>query len=149
VTIRPIEPGDHSEWLRMRCQLWPGADADHAEETRAYLQALAEGAPPPDVVLVSEASQGGLDGFVEISVRSYAEGCEGPAPYIEGWFVDAAARGRGVGRGLVQAAEDWARAQGYRELASDAALGNEASQRAHLALGFEEVERAVQYRKSL
>ena len=58
-------------------------------------------------------------------------------------------RRRGVGRALVRAAEEWARGQGLREVASDALLDNVASHRAHEGLGFTEVERAVRYRKSL
>jgi aminoglycoside 6'-N-acetyltransferase I len=50
---------------------------------------------------------------------------------------------------LLRAAEAWARKRGYREFASDVFLDNVASQEAHLALGFSEVERAVRYRKPL
>jgi aminoglycoside 6'-N-acetyltransferase I len=45
--------------------------------------------------------------------------------------------------------EAWARERGFRELASDALLENTVSHAAHAALGFEEVERAVKYRKPL
>jgi aminoglycoside 6'-N-acetyltransferase I len=50
---------------------------------------------------------------------------------------------------LLRAAEDWARIQGCLEMASDAAINNLASQRAHEALGFKIVERSVLYRKEL
>jgi aminoglycoside 6'-N-acetyltransferase I len=49
----------------------------------------------------------------------------------------------------VQAVEAWAREQGYTEIASDTWLDNETSIRAHLALGYEESERLVHFRKSL
>ena len=55
----------------------------------------------------------------------------------------------GVGRALVECAERWVREQGCTELASDTWLDSEASQRAHEALGFELVDRCVNYRKSL
>ena len=58
-------------------------------------------------------------------------------------------RGPGVGAALVRAAEDWARAGGLREFASDSQLDNTTSQKAHEALGFTEVERLVAYRKVL
>jgi aminoglycoside 6'-N-acetyltransferase I len=103
----------------------------------------------PSEVFVCERGTGGLAGFLELSVRNYAEGCEGAAPYIESWYVDPDVRGRGLGRALMAAAEEWARAHDYRELASDTELSNEASQRAHRALGFEEVERSVHFRKPL
>jgi aminoglycoside 6'-N-acetyltransferase I len=50
---------------------------------------------------------------------------------------------------LVQAAKSWATAQGYRDMASDAHLENTVSRQAHHALGFEEIERVVRYRKRL
>jgi GNAT superfamily N-acetyltransferase len=39
-----------------------------------------------------------------------------PTAYITALVVDAAARGRGVGRAMVAAAEEWARARGCRRL---------------------------------
>ena len=68
---------------------------------------------------------------------------------MESWYVDPDVRGRRVGRALVEAAEGWARERAYTELASDALLENEASQKAHKVLGFEEVERSVHFRKAL
>jgi len=49
----------------------------------------------------------------------------------------------------VAAAEDWARAQGCREMASDTWLDNTLSQQAHARLGYAEVERLVHFRKTL
>jgi aminoglycoside 6'-N-acetyltransferase I len=92
---------------------------------------------------------GGLAGFLELSVRSYAEGCTGPVPYVEGWHVDADVRRQGVGRALVARAEAWARERGYTEIASDTEVERAHSIRAHRALGFEEVERIVVFRKAL
>ena len=55
----------------------------------------------------------------------------------------------GYGVGLMAAALDWCRSRGYAELASDSRLGNETSIRAHLALGYELVERIVCFRKDV
>jgi aminoglycoside 6'-N-acetyltransferase I len=63
--------------------------------------------------------------------------------------VDPDMRRKGVGAALVRAAEAWAREKGLREFASDTELANTASQRAHVALGFTEVERLVAFRKVL
>ena len=70
-------------------------------------------------------------------------------PSVEGWHVDPAHRGQGVGRTLMQEAETWALALGYAELASDAELANHAAIDAHQALGFKEVERTVSFLKQL
>jgi aminoglycoside 6'-N-acetyltransferase I len=101
-------------------------------------------------VLVADRGDGWLAGFVEIGSRNYAEGCEtSPIAYLEGWYVDPDARRKGLGRRLQRAAEDWARGNGFTEMASDAELHNDVSLGAHLSLGFEEVERQVCFRKRL
>ncbi len=101
-------------------------------------------------VLAAERSDGGLSGFAEVGTRSYAAECEVcPVAYLEGWFVDADNRGRGIGAALVHAVEDWALARGHRELASDTHVTNRVSQQAHERLGFTEVDRAVLYLKQL
>jgi hypothetical protein len=79
-----------------------------------------------------------------------ADGCTThPVGYVEGWFVDPDVRQRGVGRGLVQAAEKWAASQGCKEMASDAHLENSTSITAHKALGFREDSPCVRFRKWL
>jgi GNAT superfamily N-acetyltransferase len=87
---------------------------------------------------------------VERGSRDYAEGClTSPVGYIEGWWVDPDVRGQGLGALLISAAENWARSRGYTEIASDADLNNAISQLAHRALGYEETQRIVCYRKQL
>jgi GNAT superfamily N-acetyltransferase len=145
VSIRDYRHGDLPEWLRMRRALWP----EIAPETEGVDAADWLGRPDA-LVLVAERPEGGLAGFAELAERPYADGCEsGPVAYLEGWYVDPEARLSGVGAALVRAGEAWARARGYRELASDALLANTGSHRAHEAVGFVEVERAIRYRKSL
>ena len=144
--IREYQPADLAEWLRMRRALWPeSAEGDEAADAAAWL------ARPDAVVLVAARTAGaGLAGFAEFGTRPYADGCDtSPVAFLEGWYVDPDVRRRGVGAALVRAGEAWARARGHRELASDALLENGGSQRAHEALGFAEVERAVRYRKAL
>jgi aminoglycoside 6'-N-acetyltransferase I len=145
--IRPIAPTDLDAWCRMRQALWPEADA---QELRAEAEAHFANQGPLAAALLGEALSGQPMGMIELSLRSCAEGCHtAPVPYIEGWYVVREARRRGVGRALVAAAECWARQRGYREIASDTVLGNRVGERAHIALGFVEVERAVHFRKDL
>lgn len=148
--VRALRPSDRNEWLRMLFGLYPGTEeSDHMPLIDAFLDGRATGELSPSAVFVLERPAGGLGGFLELAVRNYAEGCSGETPYVESWFVDEDLRGGGHGRGLLEAAEQWAREHGYAELASDALLDNHRSQAAHLALGFEEVERSVHFRKSL
>ena len=148
MTIRPYESADLAEWMRMRRELWPELPADEATQ-RADCEAWL--ARKNSTVLVAERSESSrLCGFIEVGEREFADGCEtSPVAYLEGWFVDEDLRGQGVGRELIRAAEDWVLANGYSEFASDALLDNIPSQRAHVSVGFAEVERAVRYAKRL
>jgi aminoglycoside 6'-N-acetyltransferase I len=146
--IRRYRHEDLAEWMRMRVALWPEMESDGSDPEA---EAADFSARVDAVVLVAERADGaGLAGFVEVGERAFADGCNSaPVAYLEGWSVDADVRGQGVGRALILAAVEWARERGYREFASDALLENVESQRAHEAVGFEEVERAVRYRKAL
>ena len=105
----------------------------------------------PLTIFVAEANDGRLVGFLEVDLRSHADGCNPSRPvgYIEGWYVTEDHRQCGVGRRLLAKAEDWARIHSCVEMASDALIDNERSQRAHEALGYEVVDRCVHYRKRL
>jgi aminoglycoside 6'-N-acetyltransferase I len=144
--IRFRQPSDDAEWLRMRRALWPDdSEAAHQIDMAVWL-ARADAA----VLVAERADRRGLAGFTEVGTRLYADGCDtSPVAYLEGWYVDRDVRRHGIGAALVRAAEAWARERGYREFASDALLSAIDSQRAHEALGFIEVERAVRYRKRL
>jgi aminoglycoside 6'-N-acetyltransferase I len=143
--IRQANPADQSEWQRMRQLLWPEVGP---EDLLLEMERIL--ADPLTPVFVLERPDGGLGGFIEAGTRKYADGCDtSPVGYIEGWFVDEDLRGQGMGRVLVKAAEDWAREQGLKEMASDTWLDNEVSVAAHLKLGYEEVERLVHFAKTL
>lgn len=147
IEVRRVSAPDHAEWSRMRMALWPHAQSEHDDEIEAYLRA---GDDVGAAVFVAVRAGGGLAGFVELRLRDFAEGCtSSPVAYVEGWWVDADARRRGVGEALMLAAEDWARSRGIRELASDCDFDNEVSLSAHLALGFSEAERVICLRKDL
>jgi aminoglycoside 6'-N-acetyltransferase I len=143
--IRPFQESDIPRWVELRAELWPDQPVANLDsEGRAAL--VAE---PPLVVFVAEEDSM-LVGFIELSLRSYAEGCaSSPVPYVEGWFVQAGWRLRGVGGALMNAAAEWSRAHGYTELGSDTEVTNHLSRAAHAALGFEEVETLVIFRRSL
>ena len=144
--VRPLEPTDRAEWLRMRSSLWPESISRHPADIDAYLSGEARDA----IVLVAQREDGSLGGFLEAGTRPWAEGCSSsPVGYVEGWWVDPDVRRTGVGARLMAAAEDWARSRGLVEMASDTELVNELSQSVHRSLGYEEAERIVCFLKRL
>lgn len=92
--IRPLHPDELEAWLTMRERLWPDSPrGDLAEEQQ---EIIAQ--PERNGVLVAEL-QGTLIGFVEVSLRDWAEGCETrPVGYLEAWYVEPEHRRSGVGR---------------------------------------------------
>jgi aminoglycoside 6'-N-acetyltransferase I len=131
----------------MRKALWPDAEID---ELRREADTFAAGEQLSIVAAVFIAEDSGPVGFLELSVRPYANGCDSrPVPFVEGWYVKPSARGRGVGRALMLAAEDWSRERGFLEIGSDTETSNEASAEAHERCGFAETERVIYFRKSI
>jgi aminoglycoside 6'-N-acetyltransferase I len=131
----------------MRNALWPGKPEDHVANIERFFAGQAR---EPLAVLMAFNQQGEATGFIELSIRSYVEGCvTDRVAFIEGWYVDPGARRGGVGAALVRAAETWARAQGCTELGSDAEVDNLDSANVHRAVGFEETGIVRCFLKSL
>ena len=143
--IRVYRDADCSDWLRLSLALFPEYSAEELAEGMREHRARSDAE-----VFVAERENASVAGFVEVGARPYADGCEtSPVGYIEAWYVDADVRRVGYGRGLLAAAEEWARRRGYREMASDSTLDNETSHAAHRRAGYDEVDRVVQFRKVL
>lgn len=151
VLIEALTTGSADEWIRMRRALGPEWLLDDMPALASEYFEYGTIQSMPHCVLIARDPQTCEPlGFAEISLREFAEGClTSPVGYLEGWYVEPAARGRGVGSCLVRAGEDWAREQGCSEFASDADIDNTASIRAHESLGFEPVADVRCFRKRL
>jgi aminoglycoside 6'-N-acetyltransferase I len=131
--VRPLRDDDRPQVGTWKLELW-GEDAWPGGET----------------VLVWDDGDGTLGGFISLTVRPWANGCDSsPVPFVEGWYVAANGRRRGIGRALMAAAEGWARAEGFTELGSDVLLENTASLQAHRQVGFQPTEQVQYFRKDL
>jgi aminoglycoside 6'-N-acetyltransferase I len=151
VWVRRARPADAAAVADLCFALWPDTPLEeHANEVEAKL-AGAVRSTLPLILFVAEAEDGRLAGFVEAGLRSHADGCDPlqPVGFLEGWYVAPDFRRQGIGGRLAAAAEEWARGQGCREMASDTWLDHELSQQAHERLGYEVVDRCVHFRKRL
>jgi len=145
--VRPVARADTAAWLRMRQALWPEETPTHAAEIEQFFAGTTR---MPLAVFIATDGRGVPVGFAELAIRSVAEDCvTDRVAYLEGWYVVPEARRRGVGRALVAAAEEWARAQGCTEFGSDTQIDNAASAAAHAALGFIETAQLRTFRKPL
>jgi len=151
ISVRPAHISDCDEIAKMCALLWPDASAEeHGHEIGLILNSGVCGTLPA-TIFVSSAEDEALTGFLQVGLRSHADGCDPvhPVGFIEGWFVHEALRERGIGKALMCAAEDWSRSHGCLEVASDTWIDHTLSQEAHQALGFQVVDRCIHFRKPL
>lgn len=148
--VRPAVVADAPQVLALFRALWPTEPArEHVAHIRGLLRGTARTTLPLTLFVADTGDR--LVGFVEVGLRSHANGCDGvrPVGFLEGWYVARGFRRQGIGARLVLAAEKWCRAQGCREMASDTWLGHRLSIAAHRALGYAVDGRYVNFRKSL
>jgi aminoglycoside 6'-N-acetyltransferase I len=132
-------------WLVLRLALWPTAsEAEH-------LSGMADVVARHHYVRLAVAADGSAVGFVEASKRvDYVNGTSSsPVAFLEGLYVVPSVRRHGVARTLVASVVQWALDEGCTELASDALVANRTAHTVHRALGFEETERVVYFRRAL
>jgi len=144
LSIRQMSEPDRAVWQGMYRALFPNDPAENLDreisriledETRAGFLAQINDAPV---------------GFAEYALRSWANGCYGqPVPFVEGIYVLPDVRSKGVARALMAHLEVRARAAGFDEIGSDALIEDERAQAMHRALGYQETERVVYFRKPL
>ena len=141
--IRQATRQDAGAAAALALQLWP--ENDLPALTAEMEEIIQDGA----IFLAEE--DGVAIGFAQCQLRhDYAEGTEtSPVGYLEGVYVQAAHRRRGVARALLAACEQWARAQGCREFASDCELTNAQSLLFHLNMGFIEANRIICFTKDI
>jgi len=126
-------------------QLWPDHTLSELEAEFSELVAGEDGACFLSYV------EGRPIGFAQCQLRrDYVEGTEtSPVGYLEGIFVREPFRHQGFGRELLQACETWARDKKCSEFASDCELDNTDSLKFHLAMGFEEMNRIICFKKRI
>ena len=146
MTIREVTQSDFQEWFHLALQLWPDYDTDEMTDA---LTAIQRSPIEAAFLLRNDAKQ--AVGFINLSLRyDYVPGAtKRPVAYVEGIFVLAQFRQQGLGKQLIEQAEEWARQQGCSELASDVLQDNAASQEFHKKVGFDEVSRVVSFIKSV
>lgn len=143
--IRKIIIDDRQIWTRFRSELWPLSADTHADQIAEFFSGSSIDI---EEVFVVENDAKEVVGFIELNTREFAEGSRHPlVPYVEAWFVEKNHRHCGYGRELMEAAENWARQNGFSELASDTEITNARSIELHKEFGFEETERIVCFLK--
>jgi aminoglycoside 6'-N-acetyltransferase I len=146
MVIREPNEKDIAQWSEMRTALWPETNDGHLSEIKEYFSGSSI-----DIVQAYIAEVGSvIVGFLELNIRNFAEGSRHPRlPYVEAWYIKPEHQGKDYGKQLMHKAEQWAKSQGYTELASDTEVDNHRSISMHKHLGFVETERIVCFLKRL
>ena len=90
-------------------------------------------------------------GFAQCNIRhDYVEGTmTSPVGYLEGIYIKDEYRNKGFAKELILECEKWAKEKGCQEFASDCELTNISSLKFHLAIGFEETNRIICFKKNI
>ena len=123
----------------------------HHEDVQALREEFEALARDEEAACFLAEEEGMAVGFAQCQLRhDYVEGTEtSPVGYLEGIYVKAPFRRRGVAGQLLRACEAWAGRMGCTELASDCELNNMDSLSFHLRIGFEEANRIICFTEKL
>ncbi|EBR2768249.1 GNAT family N-acetyltransferase [Salmonella enterica] len=145
--IKLMDEASLNMWAELRSQLWP----DHSSEDHLLDGQNILSCPDKYASFLAITNESRAMAFADAAVRhDYVNGCESsPVVYLEGIFVLPEQRGRGVAKRLVTAVQDWGVTKGCTEMASDASIDNPISCQMHQALGFEETDRVIFFRKRI
>lgn len=130
---------------KLAIQMWEDNVLEELEEEFAKLVSSEEAAC--FLKYVGEEAVG----FAQCQLRhDYVEGTEtSPVGYLEGIFVREEFRHEGFAKELLQECEKWAKQCCCTEFASDCELDNADSFKFHMAMGFEEANRVICFKKNI
>lgn len=141
--IRPYRDSDRDAILALAPRLLIGMaewrDRERSlEAIRQWVTASMNRRPQDGTMLVATEASGKLLGFIGLEASRHFSGDE--QGYIGELVVAEHAERRGVGKVLVEAAEDWARGRGYRTLTLVTGAANQPARNFYDRLGFVEEE---------
>lgn len=143
VTVRAFADRDREAVLALAERLTIGMPAWRDSKgclaaVRGWVEASIERSAEAGTLLVAVDGRDRMQGFVAVKAATHFSG-EHEA-YIGELVVDECCEGRGVGRALVIAAEDWALLRGYRTLTLETGAANRGARGFYERLGFIEEE---------
>jgi len=143
INIRPAAPADRDFVLSIAPRLnefdvppWRDRAAMNLGDARVLWSALTD--PPPETsVFIAETNDGTPLGFIHLNVETdyYTREKYG---HISDIVVAPEGEGRGVGKALMAAGEDWARNRGYRLITLNVFMANTRARALYEHLGYGE-----------
>jgi ribosomal protein S18 acetylase RimI-like enzyme len=152
IHIRDFQPSDHDfiaalvlRFSEFDLPEWrTRSEVDNIN--RVTLQKAIEQPEPGSVIFVAEDDEGRQAGFIHLQTQiDYFNGEK--HGYISDLAVDKVFEGQGVGRALMNKAEEWARQQGYGLLTLYVFAGNKRAQLFYEKNGFQ--QEVIKYAKGI
>ena len=136
---------DLEDLVSMALDLWP---EDTVDELKEEFTELLE-SEDDDVFLYQV--KGENIGFIHVAIRhDYVEGSDSsPVGYVEGIYVKADYRNKGIARELVKKGEQWALSKECYQMGSDIEYDNTVSYDFHKKIGFQEANRIICFIKEI
>jgi GNAT superfamily N-acetyltransferase len=143
IQIRPYKPSDRDFILSLVTrfsdfELPQWRQRNEIDQTNRHSLEKALNQPEPNsAIFIAEDEGRALAGFIHLQTQAdYFNGEK--QGYISDLAVDQAFEGRGVGRLLLEAAEDWAHQNGYQRLALYVFAGNTRARQIYEKAGFQQ-----------
>lgn len=132
-------------WVEMGLQLWP--DNQEEELREVFINITNSDKEKAFLYKVNDE----YVGFINVSIRNdYVEGSDSsPVGYVEGIFIKADYRNKGMAKALVDKGQEWAKSKGCTQMASDIEAHNMVSYDFHLGIGFKEANRLICFIKDI
>lgn len=141
----PISEKDFPTWQEMRKALYPVKSDEYQRVEMAQRIASEDWHCQ---FLMNESYE--PIGLVELSFRNIVDSCLcSPVPYVEALYIKPEYRRKGLARKIMAKLVRWCREEGYSELATDTELANGQAQEFYRAIGFEETDRVVSFRRKI
>lgn len=139
--IRPLEPRDGDAVLALADRLSVGSPSwrDRGRwliAVRGWVEGSARVASEPGHAMFVACEDGRVAGFVSLGTRTHFTG--DVDAYIGELVVAEWAEGRGAGRALLSAAEQWATAEGHRRLTLESGAANARALQFYTRAGYRE-----------
>jgi GNAT superfamily N-acetyltransferase len=156
VTVRPMREGDREAVIDLMHELNRFEDTlagDRATDRAAAVRTVADGlsalAEKGGVVLLAEAG-GAVAGMAVVMIEerpAFVRPERRRVAYVAELVVRESLRGRGIGRLLLGAAENWARGERLRDMGITVLAGNSTAHALYRSTGFQDY--AVELMKRL
>ena len=144
MVIKRAESSEAADLAKLAVKMW---DSTVSELTASF----ADSVNSENTVFFIAYQDNLTVGFAQCQLRhDYVEGTEtSPVGYLEGIFVREEFRCLGIASRLLNECQNWAKAKGCTEFASDCEINNDDSLKFHLKTGFAEANRIICFSKKL